>query len=39
LAGEGPPLIPARFCLEFVDLASFTTQHRQQIGRTYLSNH
>ncbi len=27
------PTLPARFCLEFVDLVSFTDKHRAEIGR------
>jgi hypothetical protein len=29
------PTLPARFCLEFVDLVSFTDKHRAEIGRYF----
>jgi hypothetical protein len=30
--GETPYIIPAKFCLEFVDLESFSNKHRAEIG-------
>jgi hypothetical protein len=32
MEGDLPYILPSRFCVEFVDLASIADQHRDEIG-------